>query len=643
MSHQTKLLALKKSFFNAAPDSNIDDYNIAKTDVITPDIYQSWQRSFDQGIFIDEQVDDCPVQASHLTDALEQSRTIIDLSTPEINKLYQLIKGAGNIVLLADKNGVILDRLGDPDFVNRASKILLTKGAKWGESDKGTNAIGTAIKENKAIAIHGAEHYLNAHSFLTCASVPIHNPYGDILGVLDITGDYRGGNPHTLALINMSVEHIENEMFNHHFHQDIIVELFNTQSQTNWFEKNILVFDFGGNLVAANKCSMSQFNLTRQSLNHKIFEDIFDQKINGLIDHIILSNSQPYPLNHISGTAFYARAKTSYARLRGFSNQAKPLIPLNNVAVENKITFKHVDLGDSQMANNIIKIKKIMMHDIPLLLQGETGTGKGWLAKAIHHESDRSKQPFIAINCASLPKDLIESELFGYEGGAFTGANAKGHKGKLLAANGGYLFLDEIGDMPLELQTRLLRALEEKQINPIGSNQNIDIDINIISASNVDLRQAVENGTFRRDLYYRLNGFTVKLPKLNEREDFESLVQAILQREMPQADIILSTDVWMMFKQHTWQGNIRQLHLTLKVAALICDDNVIKMTDLPKDFLDEFNQVETKVDKLLSLEDGEKAVIANMLEVCNHNLSKTAKNLNISRNTLYSKMRLYSL
>lgn len=645
MGHQTKLLAFKNAIFNTVPSTKIDDHNVIQTEIISKDIYQSWQRSFNRGIHVDDFADDSLLQTDQLSDVLEQNSAVINLATSELNKLYQLINGAGNMVLLADKNGVILDHLGDANFVDRASRILLTKGAKWGETDKGTNAIGTAIKENKAITIHGGEHYLNAHSFLTCSSVPIHDPYGDILGVLDITGDYRGGNPHTLALINMSVEHIENEMFNRHFHQDVIVELHSAHSQANWFEKNIMVFDFTGNLIAANKCAMNEFNLTRLSLNHKLFEDIFNKKINGLIDHIMLSNTQAYPLTRHGGAAFYAKAKSSYARLRGFSNNTKPA-PVKqpkDFDIKRKISFKHVDLGDVQIANSIKKIKKIMAHDIPILLQGETGTGKGWLAKAIHHESPRSQKPFIAINCASLPKDLIESELFGYVGGAFTGAKTQGQKGKLLAADGGYLFLDEIGDMPLEMQTRLLHALEEKQITPIGSNQNISIDINIISASNIDLKQAVETGNFRRDLYYRLNGLTIELPKLSERDDFKALVTAILQREVPQSNTDLSTDVWQLFEQNLWQGNIRQLHHILKVAALICEDDLIELHDLPDDFQTNANQTEQQLDKLLSLEDGEKIVISNMLKACNNNLSKTAKKLNISRNTLYSKMRQYSL
>lgn len=664
MGQQSKVLALKNAVFKASPKTEIEKYNHVQTEIVSQNVYQSWQRSFDNGIYIDDQIDDRPLQADLLSDVLEQNRAVISLSTPEVNKLYQLIKGAGNVVLLANKNGVIINQMGDAQFVERASRILLTKGAKWGENDKGTNAIGTAIKEDRAVTIHGGEHYLNAHAFLTCSSVPIHDPYGGILGVLDITGDYRGGNPHTLALINMSVEHIENEMFNHHFHQDIIVELYSEKLRSNLdailFQKTLMVFNFEGKLIAANKCAMNQFNLTPRSLNYETFEGMFSQNITRLIDHIMLSTGNALKLNHKLGKVYFAKAKTSYARLRSFSNtetkvlQKRPILKTNGSSID----FTQIDLGDTQTSRNIARIKKIMSHDIPILLQGETGTGKGWLAQAIHSESQRAKAPFIAVNCASLPRDLIESELFGYVGGAFTGANNKGYDGKLAAANNGYLFLDEIGDMPLDLQTRLLRALEDKQICPIGSNQNIDLDIRVISASNANLRQAVDKGTFRQDLYYRLNGLTVNLPKLNARDDFYELVNAILANEFPNIDIGLSQDVWRIFEGHTWPGNIRQLHHILKVAALVCEDNIVEISDLPDDFLSETASPQSHSNGLRisgdllegptdnnipSLEDSEKIVIIQMLEICNNNLSKTAKKLGISRNTLYSKIKQYSI
>lgn len=648
MGQQDEIMEFKMANFQAGSTTDMGDIATIDDKPVSQSVYASWQRSFDNGIYVDDFINDSFLENDALSDVLELNRTIIEHACPEMNKLFQLIKDDGNMILLADKNGVILNQMGDPNFVKRAEQILLACGAKWGEADKGTNAIGTAIAENRAITIHGGEHYLNANSFLTCSSVPIHNPYGNVLGVLDITGDYRNGNKHTLALLNMSVEHIENEMFNSGFHQDIIVELYQGNVHSHWFNKVILVFDFRGMLIAANRSAINQFKLSRLAFGRKYYSDMFDGKINQLIDHIILSNRQSYELKDHNGMTYFAKAKTSYARLRNFSSARKrgAATPDSAPTTRARIGFADIDLGDSQTAENIARIKKIVPHDIPILLQGETGTGKEWMARAIHNYSDRSEQPFIAINCASLPKALIESELFGNIGGVLTSADANEQKGKIIAATGGYLFLDEVGGMPLELQTRLLQALEERQFYPLGSTKSIEIDIRVISATNLDLSQAVEDGTFRRDLYYRLNGLSINLPSLTDRNDFIAVVKAILHHEFPDRKIKVSKSVWDLFAQHIWAGNIRQLHNILKVSAVICEDNIIRKSDLPAEFLHSTEQDNAEPmpnDLIMSFDEGDKIVIQNMLKTCDNNLSKTARKLGISRNTLYSKLKQFGL
>ena len=262
MERQQKINELKKATFE-----NSGEHKSVQNNLVSNEIYRSWQRSFDSGILVNDVFDDRP--HNEIDNILDKNRSMINLADNEMSKLYQLIKGTDNMVLLSDNDGVILNQIGDPVFVERAAKILLMPGAKWSEADKGTNAIGTAIKADKAITIHGGEHYLNSNGFLTCSSVPIHNPYGDILGVLDITGDYRNGNKHTLALLNMSVEHIENEMFSHNFHQDVIVELYHVADNQSWFEKTIMVFDFSGMLIAANKIARRLFSINKSTFNHK--------------------------------------------------------------------------------------------------------------------------------------------------------------------------------------------------------------------------------------------------------------------------------------------------------------------------------------------------------------------------------------
>jgi transcriptional regulator with PAS, ATPase and Fis domain len=210
------------------------------------------------------------------------------------------------------------------------------------------------------------------------------------------------------------------------------------------------------------------------------------------------------------------------------------------------------------------------------------------LARAIHHDSHRARQPFVAVNCASIPESLIEAELFGYEEGAFTGARRKGAPGSIVQANGGTLLLDEIGDMPAALQARLLRVLQERKVKPLGGQRSIAVDIAVIGATHRNLREMIEQHQFREDLYYRLNGLSVRLPALRERSDLAAVAQRILHSECPQGAPEISASVMELFRRCTWPGNIRQLANVLRIAAVMAgDEGRITEAHLSDDFLDE--------------------------------------------------------
>jgi transcriptional regulator with PAS, ATPase and Fis domain len=248
----------------------------------------------------------------------------------------------------------------------------------------------------------------------------------------------------------------------------------------------------------------------------------------------------------------------------------------------------HLRTGDEQVASVIDKIRRVLDRDIPILVLGETGTGKELLARAIHCDSARAKQPFVAVNCASIPDTLIEAELFGYEDGAFTGARRKGQVGKIVQANGGTLFLDEIGDMPLGLQAHLLRVLQERQVTPLGSTKSVAVDVSIICATHRNLREMIEAKQFREDLFYRLNGLAVRLPALRERSDLMTLVQRILDRENPNRRLRPSADVVKLFEHYHWPGNVRQLFNVLRTASVMAaGEPVITREHLSDDFLED--------------------------------------------------------
>jgi transcriptional regulator with PAS, ATPase and Fis domain len=319
------------------------------------------------------------------------------------------------------------------------------------------------------------------------------------------------------------------------------------------------------------------------------------------------------------------------------------------------VTLDQLDTGDPQIATVIAKVRKVIGKDIPLLITGETGTGKELLAQAIHNESPRRSGPFVAVNCASIPETLIESELFGYEEGAFTGARRKGAVGKIVQAHGGTLFLDEIGDMPYPLQVRLLRVLQERIVNPLGSTKSIPIDVAIVCATHRNLREMIAQNRFREDLYYRLNGLIVKLPPLRERKDLAVVVGKMLEREALRGGagqhLSVAPDVMMLFEQCTWPGNFRQLaNLLRTAAAMVDDDGEIRREHLPDDFFDDLLKTDGQTAANAAaptdcaapmgtrLQDMEAHAIAATLAQHGGNVSAAARTLGVSRATLYRKM-----
>jgi transcriptional regulator with PAS, ATPase and Fis domain len=343
-----------------------------------------------------------------------------------------------------------------------------------------------------------------------------------------------------------------------------------------------------------------------------------------------------------------------------------------------------LDFGDAHVRSVIHKVRHVIDKDIPILILGETGTGKELLANAVHQFSQRRDRPFVAINCASIPETLIESELFGYEEGAFTGAKRKGAPGKLLQANGGTLFLDEIGDMPLSLQARLLRVLQERKVVPLGGHRPIDIDVNLISATHRNLRELIDQRGFRDDLYYRINGISVRLPRLRDRTDLAALAQKILREHSPNRSLSIQPTLLEAFLRYPWPGNLRQLNSVLKTAAIMASEcSEITSAHLSDDFLDELamplparvfashaNSASTDLSStgqtssslghsasdagdrwrvqdapvpassaFDNLEQVEFTTIRRALDTCGGNVSRAAKLLNISRNTIYRKLK----
>ncbi len=540
-------------------------------------ILQSRIRSESYGLREHYAPDFSRVPRNNLQLVMDQSQALHTHALPIMTMLHDQIVNTHSVVLLTDPEGTIVHSVGDPTIMERVARVALTPGVNWSERSKGTNAIGTAIVEDRATTVHGDEHFLSANHFLTCSASPIHDPTGKLMGILDVTGDRSSFHGHTMALVRLSAEMIEDQVFRSLLQEQPVVLYFHSRPEfINTMMEGIISFDVSGRVVMTNRKAIALLGGDFSSIRNHTFTSLFGLSLSSLYDHYRGINPQLLMLHLGNSLQVFAQARIN-PNNRDFQlgsparNNTPNTRPANGTGLC-KSPWAHLeqlDTGHPQMRDNIYKIRKVLNRDIPILILGETGTGKEIMARAIHNDSARSDKPFIAVNCASIPENLIESELFGYEDGAFTGARKKGSMGKFLQAHTGTIFLDEIGDMPLGLQARLLRVLQERSVTPLGSSKLFPVDVMVICATHQNLRERMLIKTFREDLYYRLNGLVVKLPPLRERTDLEVIINKILQVECKQCPIKLSPDVLEIFLNHDWPGNMRQMTNVIRTSVVM--------------------------------------------------------------------------
>ncbi|QJC55885.1 Acetoin catabolism regulatory protein [Polaromonas vacuolata] len=617
-----------------------------------------------------------------LAHALDESRFLLQHAAAAMQTLHEQISNTHSMVVLTSANGLVLKSLGDIDFLEKAAQVALAPGFDWSEKINGTNAIGTALREEQSMIVHGGEHFMNANKFLTCACAPISDPYGRLIGALDLTSDYRSFQQHTMALVKMSVQMIENHMFEDISSKGVVIHFHARAEFIGTLVDGIAVFSADGRFLSANRSAQFQLGLSFNALSAHTFSSLFGIPMSRLyalcrgtltkLHSLCLYNGVTVSCRvdiTSSGQFFTGQEILPKPAIDAASITREPLSP--SLTPKSKLsTLRYLDTGDAQIAAVIQKLRLVRGRDIPIMILGETGTGKELMAQAIHGDSERSSAPFVCVNCASIPESLIESELFGYESGAFTGAREKGVIGKIQQANGGTLFLDEIGDMPRNLQARLLRVLQERRISPLGAGREIAVDISILCATNKNLKEMIACGEFRQDLYYRLNGLVVRLPALRERTDFKFVVSKIISSLSTYSKPVdLSDEVMEMFQRYQWPGNFRQLHNLLRTAVVMSGDTgTIERLHLPDDFLEEiavlpcvdtfdipavtgaltntkpainpFANVANVADitkPAARLEEVTTLAIAQMLRQHKGNVSSAAKALGISRNTIYRK------
>ncbi|MGI1188525.1 sigma-54-dependent transcriptional regulator EatR, partial [Pseudomonas aeruginosa] len=478
-----------------------------------PSIARSWLRCLEQH-HLDPGQPMAPMVLEHarMLERRERLQQVLEIADGEMHSLYQQLSGNDHAVLLTDARGVILNCVNADAQRQTFEHAGLWLGADWSEPCEGTNGIGTCVVERQALTIQQEEHFRSRHTGLTCSASPVFDPQGELMAVLDVSSARqevsRQSQFHTMALVNLSAKIIEGCYFLRRFEGSWLLRFHVQGDYVGLFSEGLLAFEEDGRIRAVNQSALNLLGCPRQRLLGQPVETFFDCRLDDLLGRASPQPSASWPLRTREG-------RTLYAMLRG-APRAIPQALAVPTAAKPAPAATGLCLGDAELAADFRRALKVYARDVPLLLNGETGSGKEAFAKAVHLAGPRAEQAFVALNCAAIPETLIESELFGYRGGSFTGARKEGMRGKLQQADGGTLFLDEIGDMPLALQTRLLRVLEERRVVPLGGEPE-DVDVRLISATHRDLAGLVADGRFREDLYYRLNGMVVSLPRRRAR------------------------------------------------------------------------------------------------------------------------------
>ena len=601
-----------------------------------PSIVRSWQRCLeDYHLDPAQTIAPTVLEQGRILEGRERLQQVLKIAGHEMNSLHQQLSGAGHAVLLTDARGVILNCVTAPSERKVFEQAGLWLGADWSEAREGTNGIGTCLVERQALTIHQDEHFRGRHTGLTCSASPVFDPQGELLAVLDVSSARheasRQSQFHTMALVNLSAKIIENSYFLGHFENQWLLRFHLQAESVGLFSEGMLAFDGDGIICAVNQSALNLLGHVRGGLLGHVVESVFDCQRDELFSRATAHASTSWPLRTRDG-------RRLFAALRGQPQQGPAPVAVHVEPVRARPIG--ICLGDEALQVDFRRALRVFERDVPLLINGETGSGKEAFAKAVHQASLRSSQPFVALNCASIPESLIESELFGYRGGSFTGARKEGMQGKLQQADGGTLFLDEIGDMPLALQTRLLRVLEDRQVVPIGG-EPLEVNVRIISATHRNLQERVADGSFREDLYYRLNGLEVGLPALRDRTDKSQLLDFLLAEEAGGQPLRISQGAREALLEFAWPGNVRQLRNVLRTLAALCDDDVIQFDDLPATIRLAPSRFPEPCEH--PLEDAEKQALLLALELHRWHMTHTALQLGVSRNTLYRKLRKHGI
>lgn len=621
---------------------------------VRPMIASSWMRSRDFHVNMTKPLRAPILSRPELHSLQAANQTLIDIAKPIMEKMHSLVGETKNLISLHNPDGYMLYSCGDEYYAEMETESSFSLGVCWQERYIGTNGITLAVLEDSPVQVYGAEHYCAAQHDGTCSAAPIHDRGGKIIGVLNMAGKDWSGTLHTLGLVALATFSIENQLTLLHSYRLVDTAISSISEGIVVVDQELCIqrINLGGEqILRAKKESLlghsisTWFGSRHEELQLRLQKEIapFSFAEEELIvgEHHISCNISIFPIvveQHPEGAVLLLRRSRS---INALANQV-----MGNQA---RYAFDSIITQAPQILRTIQTMESIAATNCTVLLEGESGTGKELFAHAIHSASNRKNGPFIAVNCASLPHSLVESELFGYEKGAFTGALGQGNPGKFELADGGTVFLDEIGELPLEIQSKLLRVLDTHRIFRIGGKTEKHLDIRVIAATNRDLQREVRNFNFREDLYYRINVLSFHIVPLRERVgDVPVLANYFIDeinRRGERNSKIISPECMRILEQHTWPGNVRELQNVI-LRAYYCSgkSEAILPEHLPDDLLHPLsNTQELQLKQYFEEDSAQKGKIERVLAQCNGDTKRACQQLGVSRATLYRYLSYYNL
>ena len=588
----------------------------------------------------------------------ERIETFLRIARRGIETLYRQVAGLGYCVLLTDARGVTVDFIGDLAIDGKLRGAGLYLGSDWSEPQAGTNGVGTAIATGQALTVHLDDHFDATHIPLSCTTAPVFDPQGALTAVLDVSAlsapPPKASQHLALQIVQAYAHDIENANFMQRFRSDWILKLADTPEFLDLNPQYLLAVDAAGRVIGHNRRAQQLLEASLAPAAVRAGTGAGSRLVGASLERLLELRVDDLPRFARSlpseQRAVLLAARGRLLFLQAVAPPAALPARLAATAPGNALPapLRALSLGDAALERQLERAARLANSPVSVLLHGETGTGKEYLARALHEASERRSRPFVAVNCAAIPETLIESELFGHLPGSFSGAAGKGKRGLIQEADSGTLFLDEIGDMPRELQGRLLRVLAEREVLPVGATRPVAVNIRVIAATHCDLRALVREGRFREDLYYRLTGAQLCLPPLRERSDRAAMLQRMLEQPMAGAPAAqLSDAAALRLAQHDWPGNLREMHNVVEFARTVCREGLIELIDLPDELLAGAASLPAPpaacVDADADADDAARRELLRQLRAAHWNISAAARAMGLARMTLYRRMQRWGI